>query len=188
VQQLRRGEPEAVDIVRRRVRRTLSYRGFGMGPQDREDLEQEVMTQVWQGVNRREFDVDRGFWGFVDVVVGRRSIDWLRVHKPTVALTEVTGEPLRSPRRGPLQEALSSEQIRLAFAAVKGLGHGCRELVLLRVGLGKSYREIAELTGRTEGALRTQFCRCIEKARREIEANREGSAQERKDVKNDGRT
>ena len=181
VARLRRGDPRAVASVRTRVRRILRHKGFGMGPEDREDLEQEVMAQVWQGVNRREFRVGGSFWGFVDVIAGRRSIDWLRVRRETLSLDESAAE-LQSPRRGPLQTVLSTEEARLALSALKGLDRPCRELVFLRVGLAKSYREIAVLTGHSEGALRTRFCRCIQSARERIEGERGVAAALGKDV------
>ncbi len=159
-----------------------------MQRQDREDLEQEIMTQVWQGVNRGQFRADEGFWGFVSVVASRRAIDWLRKQKPTLSLDDVAANSLGSRPDGPLAAALSGEEARLAVSALKGLGRPCRELVFLRIGLVKSYRQIATMTGRSEGALRTQFCRCVESARRFIETAAEDEGSRRKDVKNDGRT
>ena len=78
---MRLGEAAAVDHVRARVRKILAFKRLRIPDQDRDDLEQEIMTEVWQAVNRPEFDFTAGFWGFVEIVTSRRCIDWLRSRK-----------------------------------------------------------------------------------------------------------
>ena len=85
---LRRGSPETFEALRRRVRKIIGFRGYRMPTEDRKDLEQEVMTQIWQAVNRRGFEAERGLWGFVEVVTARRCIDWLRSRRREVPLDE----------------------------------------------------------------------------------------------------
>ncbi len=72
------GDPAAVETVRARVDKILAFRGYGIPREDRKDLEQEVMVQLWRSVGRESFQTGAGFWGFVEVVSTRRCIDWLR--------------------------------------------------------------------------------------------------------------
>lgn len=158
--QLRRGSPEAVRAVRARVQRILGYRGYRISTADRRDLEQEIMTQVWQAVNRTGFDPSLGFLKFIEVVTVRRAIDWLRTRRDEAELPaeiEATG--------GPEASALARERTQLAHDALAQLGKPCRELIYLRIGMDHSYLELSKLLGRSEGALRVQMHRCVEKAR-----------------------
>lgn len=160
---LRKGEPEAVREVRRRIARIVSYRGLGVAAADRGDLEQEIMIQVWQAANRPGFDVAAGFWGFVEVVTSRRCIDWLRSRRDW---SSVDVDDLRSPDHGPFDEAVARDRQALASDILSRLGDECRQLIRLRLGEGVAYARVAEITGKSEGALRVQLHRCIGQARR----------------------
>ncbi len=161
----RRGDAESVERVRARVRKILGFRGFRMSAEDRKDLEQEVMTQVWQAVNRPSFRLEGGFWGFIETVCARRCIDWLRRTKPVTDQFPDLAE--KGP--GPLERILAGERRKTAYAALGGLGEACKELVYLHAGIGLSYHQIADLLGKSEGALRVQMHRCIKQARRRVE-------------------
>jgi hypothetical protein len=69
------GEPEATREALARIARMLAFRGYAIPAEERRDLAQEVATQVWLAAGRPEFDAERGFWGFVEVVAARRCID-----------------------------------------------------------------------------------------------------------------
>lgn len=167
-----RGDPAAVREVRRRVSRILRYGGLAIPVEEREDLEQEVMTEIWAAVNRSGFDASAGFWSFVEVVASRRSIDWLRARRNEHSLPDV----LPSPAEGPLQETLARERGELVQEVLSSIGARCRELITLRLRDGLSYREIGKTTGKSEGALRVQLYRCVRRARRLVRgiAKRDG--------------
>ena len=158
------GAPAAASQVRRRVERIVAFRGYRIPAEEKKDLVQEVMTQLWSSVRRAGFDADRGFWGFVEVLAARRCIDWLRRRRPETALpaaaeAEAAGD-------GPLDEVLARERARLAAAALDRLDEPCRELIRQHVGQDRSYSELAGLLGASEGALRIRMFRCIRRARR----------------------
>jgi len=143
------------------VRRILAFRRYGIPREDRFDLEQVILFQIWQAIRRPGFECS-GFWGFVEVLASRRSIDWLRARKPDAGF-----EPpptLRDPAKGPLLLALDREEAELAQAALERLPEACQELIRLHIGSGRTYGEIAERLGRSEGALRVQMHRCIQHA------------------------
>lgn len=162
---LRRGDASAVLQVRERVCKILAYRGLGIPEGERDDVEQEIMMQVWQAVNRPDFDASAGFWGFVEVVTARRCIDWVRGHRARLPLRPT----LRDRRKGPFQRTLDGERVRLVAAAVAELDPPCRELISLHLDQGRSYRQLSKILGKSEGALRVQMYRCIRSARRSLE-------------------
>lgn len=158
---LRRGDPLAVQEARQRVSRILIHGALSIPPQERQDLEQEIMTEIWQAVNRSQFDFSAGFWGFVEVVASRRCIDWLRSRRESVGVPET----IRSTRPGPLGLTLQRERRARVEEVLAELDHPCRELLLARFRDDLSYAEIARRTGKTSGALRIQMYRCIRRAR-----------------------
>ncbi len=158
---MRLGDPDAVDHVRRRVQRILSFKRLRIPDQDRDDLEQEIMAEVWQAVNRPEFDFTAGFWGFVEVVTSRRCIDWLRARREGYPLAE----NIRDKGRNPVEQVLDRERARMASQVLGTLEPGCRELIGMRLNKGMSYKDIAQILGKSEGGLRVQMYRCIRVAR-----------------------
>jgi len=138
------------------------YGALTIPEQERDDLKQEVVTEIWRAVNRSRFDPTGGFWGFVEVVTARRCIDWLRSRREKVDLPH----ELETLTASPLDSALINERTELASDILMELEPECRELITLRLRDNVSYREIANVTGKSEGALRVQFYRCIGRARR----------------------
>lgn len=155
------GEAEASQLVRQRVRRILAFRSFGASHEEQLDLEQEIMTQLWQFTQRPAVDLGERFWGLVEVVTARRSIDWLRARRQ---YSEIDPE-IADGRISPLDVAIRREQENRAQSVLERLPKGCRDLIVLSVREQKSYGEIATLVNKTEGALRVQMHRCLKKAR-----------------------
>jgi RNA polymerase sigma factor (sigma-70 family) len=162
---LRGGDAEALRLVRDRVRKILRFRGLWIPDDELDDLEQEVMTQVWRAVNRTGFDPEAGIWGFVEVVAARRCIDWLRSRRATEPLEETWPDT----RRDPLRFTLERESRRLVAVALAALDEPCRELLSLRIQQDLGFAEIASRLGRSEGALRVQLYRCVRSARHALE-------------------
>lgn len=160
----KQGDPRAAEEVHDRVRRTLAFRGYGIPTEDRRDLEQVVMGQIWEAVAQPQFDPTAGFWGFVEVVVARRCIDWLRGRKEEVPIEDAIVQA--DPAGGPLASTLRREREDLAQAVVAKLPDGCRQLIGLHLEQGKTYAELAEILGASEGALRVRMHRCIQRAQR----------------------
>lgn len=155
-----RGDPETVQQVHRRVRRIIGFRGFRIPREERRDLEQEVMTQLWQAARDSRIEPGSRFWGFVETVASRRLIDWLRVRRETVPL-----DGLAATEPGPLGDALAKERADLASAVVRRLPGSCRQLIQLRLVEGRKYADISHIVHKGEGALRVQMHRCIVRAR-----------------------
>lgn len=162
VVRFRGGEPAITGEIRARVGRILAFRGWGIPPEDRLDLAQKIMTELWQAVQRPAFK-SAGFWGLVEVVSSRRCIDWRRAQRDERSLDDID-EPLML---GPdaLGSFLKKERLQQARRVLAQLPPSCRKLIRLNAWEGRSYREIAEILGASEGALRVQMFRCIRRAR-----------------------
>jgi RNA polymerase sigma-70 factor (ECF subfamily) len=163
---LRRGDVDAVRHVRDRVGRILSHKRLGIPDHERDDLEQEVMAELWRAVNRAGFDFTAGFWGFVEVVTSRRCIDWLRSRRVLVPLPEAAPHQGRSPFDG----VLETERAQIAADVLRHLDLECRKIILMRLREDIPYRRIAEILGKSEGAVRVQMYRCIRHAHRIVQA------------------
>lgn len=127
---------------------------------DREDLEQEIVVQLWRLVNRPGFDDGPGFWKLLEVITCRRVIDWRRAYRSSGLVEEETPDL----RPGPLGSLLNTERWSLARKALEGLGLPCRELVTLHVAEQKSSATIGAVLGKREGALPIQMYRCVQRA------------------------
>lgn len=172
VERFRTGDARAASEIRTRVRRILSFRAYGIPKEDRADLEQLVMTQLWRAVARPGFAAE-GFWGLLEIVVSRRCIDWIRAQRPEEELE--AAEAVSADGPDPLAGVIRKERIALAEAALAKLPAECRRLIRLRVVEERSYEEIARLWRRSAGSLRVSMHRCVRRAGRILrELSKEG--------------
>lgn len=152
---------QALREVERLIARIVSCRAFGIPPADRQDLVQECLMQIWEGVALPGFDRARSFEAFVRTVASRRCLDWRRVRRLTVALPA----DLTDGAAGPDAEYSRAQRAALGQVLLDGLGDGCREVIRLHAVENLSYAEMAARLGRTEGALRKQMSDCLGRAR-----------------------
>ncbi len=154
------GSPDAVQEVRAQVEKIVGFRGYRIPAEERRDLVQDVMTQLWQAVNRSSFDSQRNFMGFAAVVAGRRCIDWLRTKKN---IDQLDFE-LPSSTPSPMASLLQQEREDLLQSTLAKLDRPCRDLIYLHLGMNKPYRDLETLLGKSPGALRVQMHRCVGRA------------------------
>jgi len=160
------GDELAAREIRDRIDRILAFRAFSIPAEDRRDLRQEVITQVFQAVRRDGFDFQQGFWGFVETVVTRRVIDWRRSRRTVVEL-----DPGLSDRgESAVDGLIVREQVSLGRAVLERLDAKCRDLIARHAVEGLPYRQIAVEQGISEGALRVQLHRCVKRARTLLQA------------------
>ena len=58
----RRGKPASVQIVQERVRKIIAYRGYSIPQDQRADLQQEILAQLWSATRKPQFDESGGFF------------------------------------------------------------------------------------------------------------------------------
>lgn len=158
------GRAEAVATVERIVGGIVATKGYGIPIEERRDLRQEIMAQLWKAARGAEFDTGTRFPGFVAIVASRRCVDWYRGRRTTVELDE----QLVDAAADTSSAAALNEKRQSALAAVASLKKPCRELISLRFVEEKSYAELAETLGASETAIRVRLHRCIAAARERL--------------------
>lgn len=151
----------ALEEVQEVVGRAIRFRGFGIPVEDRRDLAQEALLQVWREVSRPGFRLHESFRALVCVIAYRRCLDWKRLRHPSNPVES----SIPDVRQGPEVDLLDRERVDLAYRAMRELPERSRELIRLHVQEDRSYREIASIQGRSEGAVRTQMWQCLKEAR-----------------------
>lgn len=116
-----------------------------------EDVVHDAFVVIWQKIDR--FDRSRGsLRSWLLTVVRHRAIDRLRGRRPTMDLVDVDAEALMVSSPNPTwDEALlriSADELRGAIAALPDVQ---REAIEMAYFGGRTYREIARLTGVPEG-------------------------------------
>jgi RNA polymerase sigma factor (sigma-70 family) len=116
-----------------------------------EDLVHDAYVAVWQKIDR--FDASRGsLRSWLLTIVRNRAIDRLRVTRPSIEVGEADEQSLLRTGANPTWEAMvqrrSAAELRQALAQ---LPDEQRQAVELAYFGGRTYREIAVLTGVAQG-------------------------------------
>jgi RNA polymerase sigma-70 factor (ECF subfamily) len=139
----------------RYVERMFSYFAWRFGSADAADLTSEVFLRALGALGR--FDGGRSWAGWLYGIARNVAAERLRRREPELPGGE---EPLTD---SPEAAALQSEREESIRAAVAQLPPAQREVIELRYWAGLSYRDIATITGRSEGAVRVQSFRTLER-------------------------
>lgn len=166
-----RGEAGAIARVNEIVERIVGARGHGIPREDRRDLAQQALTQIWQAVRDPASAPPRRFEAFVCAVSHRRCVDWWRRKRPRAELREALEDPASRPEARLLDE----EKLELGRRALAALGPRCRELLRMQAHLELRPKEIARLQGRSEHAVRVALSDCLKRARAARERLERGS-------------
>lgn len=169
---LQRGEPHAVEQVRRWVRGTARPFRSRIGA-DLEDLEQEVLISLCGTLQDGSFQGRSSLTTYVKRAVVYRCLNRIRA---TRTKTFVPAEDVRLEWSGPTpyRETADRDELRRALEVVAAMSEECRELWrLLHEGL--SYPEMSSRLGVAAGTLRVRMLRCRRRAH-EIWEKRTGTA------------
>lgn len=154
IRRAREGDPDALGQLWRSHQHLLLRYFRGKGMAEPEDLASIVWVEVASGLGR--FDGDEGdFRRWLFTIAARRRIDDLRTVKrraDRLAHGPVDVGPTHAP--GADEEAERAAALDRALALVRKLTPDQAEAVLLRIVADLSVAEVAEIMGRTEGAVR----------------------------------
>lgn len=134
---------------------------YARGAADREDLEAEVVLQLW-----RSFEGFRGeaaFSTFLYRVALNTALMWAR---RAGSGPRVDGD-VRPEELGAEAAERDDEDVRRLYAAIRALPPVDRALVLLALE-GRSHREIAEVTGLTTDNVGVRLSRCRARLRERL--------------------
>jgi RNA polymerase sigma factor (sigma-70 family) len=135
-------------------------------PADREDVAQEIVTQLWRAFPK--FDAARPFSTWMYRIALNVAISFVRTNsmreRHTVALDETHDvEDTSAHLRG------EDERVKLLYAFVDDLDELNHALLLLYLE-DRSYREIADILGITETNVATKISRLKQRFAREASA------------------
>ena len=155
-----RGEALAIHRARWLVGGAVRFHAYSIPRDERADLEQDVMLHLWRAVSAPGFSFVNHFDGLVRSIAYRRCVDWRRRRRATEPVDDTVGRD-----DPPDRELLANERLELGRRVLEAMRAPCRELFRLHAAEGLSYREISQMQGRTETALRTQMSACLREAR-----------------------
>ena len=175
------GDPGAFDGLVRKYNRmagAIAYAVVG-DFSAAEDVVQESLVQAYRSLGTLR-EVDK-FRVWLSGIVRSRAIDWRRRQqaRPTVSLDQAfgggavgEGQPMFKSglsSRGAEELYLQEEQRQKILDAVRELGDEDRLVLTLKHMEGLSYREIAEVTGSTVGAVESRLFRARQALRARLD-------------------
>jgi RNA polymerase sigma-70 factor (ECF subfamily) len=145
------------------------------------ELAQETFIRVYTA--RGRFDVERKFRPWALCIARNLCLNELKRKKAVTMETleeyastarDETGAVLRFSGSGPAEALMAAERRELLARAIDGLDEESRELVTLRFFERMPAKEIAEVVGSTEGAVRTRLHRVLVTLRAKYAPCRDG--------------
>ncbi len=129
-----------------------------------EDITSQAFLKAMEGI--RSYDARRGNFGAWLYRIARNTLtDHFRTHKPTEVIDETFDVPADDDATKEASIGVSLAQVRRELAKLDPLK---REIILMRLWDGLSYREIAAITGKSENNCKVIFCRTLESLRSQL--------------------
>lgn len=140
---------------------------------DAEDLTSDVFVKALQSIDRYQ---DRGlpFAAFLYRIARNAAIDRSRTLKQPLSVDGLPSEPVS--KQNVESEASLAVEKSILLAALTKLKSEHREVIVLRFIEGYAAVEVAQLLGKTEGAVRTLQHRALERLRREFDGAEKAAA------------
>ncbi|MFW6136076.1 MAG: RNA polymerase sigma factor [Chloroflexota bacterium] len=124
---------------------------------DAEDLTARIFTEALEGLDGYREQGEFSAWLFT--IAHHRVVDHYRRKRPTQPLDEAID--IESDRPNPLTQVAHNERLGRLARLVDGLDEEKRELLRLRFAGELTYREVGEITGRSEGAVKMAVHRLL---------------------------
>jgi len=162
-------DPEAFGILYQRyVSQIYRYLYYRTG--NHEDAEDLTARTFYRALRRFPHYVDRGapFTAWLYRIAHNVVVNWMRdrQRRPTVPLESVTVSS--EEERDPHAVAEAREETEKLLRAVRRLAPDRQQLLILKFVEGMSNAEIAEVMGRTEGAIKALYHRTLVSLREEL--------------------
>jgi RNA polymerase sigma-70 factor (ECF subfamily) len=142
-------------LYERYVGRMFSYFAWRFSRTDAADLTSEVFLRALSVIGK--FEAGRSWAAWLYGIARNLATEHLRKRSRDDYVRRDDVED------GPETGLLQSEREKSVRAAVATLSAAQREVIELRYWAGLSYRDIASITGRSEGAVRVQAFRTLER-------------------------
>jgi len=174
VRQARDGDRRALNSVLESVREpVLRYCRARIGAAERhlfsaDDVAQEVLMAVMTALPRYE-DQGRPFMAFVYGIASHKVADAMRTVARSKSDPVETVPESMDFSSGPEQQALDSDASRRMRALLEVLPEKQREILVLRLVVGLSAEETADMVGSSPGAVRVAQHRALAKLKKTID-------------------
>lgn len=156
------GDRAACRSVERWAWEIVHFRWFGIPQDDRPDLVQEIVEDVWRAVTKPGFSLRSGLKPLVRHIASARCIDRMRRRRDQVELTD----DLADPRDDPLESLARRDAAARLRLAIDRLDARCRDLIRLHFVEELPYAEIAARESRAEATLRVRMFHCLASLRK----------------------
>jgi RNA polymerase sigma-70 factor (ECF subfamily) len=155
-------------LIRRYANPLLTFIQRLVGDRHRsEELFQEVFFLVWN--KRQQYEYPRKFRPWLFAIAANKCHEVCRLRTlPAVPLDDAMA-PDRTAHSSPEDRAIATETAGLVTSAVMQLPPLQRTVVVLRVWQNLSYREIAQIVGRTEPTVRSHMHHGLAGLRKQLE-------------------
>lgn len=140
---------------------------------DAADITQDVFLRTWKHI--RKFDTSKKFSTWIFAIAKNTSLNWIKKKKPQNFSAMISGEntsefgdsivdPSASLERI-LDTQLEKDRVDKAFAKLKP---NFRVVILLRIGEGLEFHEIAEQIGEPLNTVKSSYRRALEQVQKEL--------------------
>ncbi|MDO8557074.1 MAG: sigma-70 family RNA polymerase sigma factor [Candidatus Jorgensenbacteria bacterium] len=137
--------------------------------QDAEDLTHQVFMQAWEHIGNFEFQ-GFPFGSWLYRIASNAVIDYYRTFKRTFDIEAIPKEVLAHDPE--LESSLDSAfSIELVRSAITKLDHDQQNVVIMRFVNDLSTKEIADILGKSEGAVRVIQHRALKQLKQHININ-----------------
>jgi len=160
-----RGEASAHERCAEWARSVLFSRRLSIPADEREDLLQETLQDLFTRASRPDFQLRESLSGLVKTIAAARCVDWWR------RVGRVRDRDRRMASRGESPPPLHDEQVldhldgARAWRAVDAMDPACRRLIRRRLIDDYDYEAISRMTGVKVPTLRSRFYECMRKLR-----------------------
>lgn len=156
------GEPGACKVVEGGVKRVVLYWNAPFSQDDREDLIQQTLMEIYLAIAKPEFELKQNLLALARKIAARRCIDQMRKYRPTDPIDEQheTSNP------SPYKDLELKDEIHQVRLALDGLDSNDREVIRRRFLREESYSAIVADLGRDENYWRGRVFQGIMKMRK----------------------
>jgi RNA polymerase sigma-70 factor, ECF subfamily len=132
--------------------------------QEAEDITSVAFERAWSSISR--YAPTGSFKAWLFTIVNRSLADYYRSRKPAPVEVDTLADVLTDGSLGPEETVIASEQVRHVMSVMSALSAEQQEIIALRFLGELRYKEIAEILGKREAAVKMAAYRGLDEMRR----------------------
>ena len=162
---LRADADSFVHIYRIYLNPVYSYLYARLGnKQEAEDVTSVAFERAWCSIGN--YAPTGSFKAWLFTIVNRSLADYYRSRKPAPVEVDSLADTLADSSMGPEETVIASEQVRHVMSAMTVLSQEQQEIVALRFLGELRYKEIADILGKREAAVKMAAYRALDEMRK----------------------